>query len=116
MSTHQQSKPSLAKWSMAEESGRPGTCRSNVGCEAIDEPCTNRIVPRVFAGSPRTFSNRNRRTSPSFVVQCSSARMAGFVLSFMARLRMPLLEDLVELALHRSGLLLDLGVVDRHRL
>src|SRR4051812_14723110 len=71
MSRHQQSKPSRAKWSIAEESGRPGTCRSKVGCEAIEEPCTNKIVPRVLAGSPADFSNRNSFTLPFLVVQCS---------------------------------------------
>src|SRR5579885_1302592 len=85
MSTHQQSKPRLAKKSIAEESGRPGTCRSKVGCEAIDDPCTNRIVPRLLAGSPRHFSNRNSLAAPpSLVVQCSSPLIAGVVISFMA--------------------------------
>ena len=35
--------------------GRPGTCRSKVGCEAIDEPCTNRMVPAGPDGSPRVL-------------------------------------------------------------
>src|SRR3954470_21608450 len=84
MSTVQQSKPSLAKWSIAEESGRPGTCRSNVGCEAIDEPCTNRTVPLVAAGSPRHLLNMNRRAlPPSFVVQCSCPLIAGMLISFI---------------------------------
>ena len=30
--------PCLANQSMTEESGRPGTLRSKVGCEAMDEP------------------------------------------------------------------------------
>src|SRR5256885_4010696 len=55
---------------MAEESGRPGTSRSKVGCEAIEEPCTNRIVPWVFPGSPATLFHRNSLTSP-LLVQCS---------------------------------------------
>src|SRR3569623_3054574 len=85
MSTDQQSKPRLAKKAIAEESGRPGTWRSKVGCEAMDEPCTNRIVPRVFAGSPRHFSNMNSLAAPpSLVVQCSSPLMAGVVMSFIA--------------------------------
>ena len=67
MSTDQQSKPRRAKKSIAEESGRPGTCRSKVGCAAIDEPCTNRIVPAVSFGSPAHFSNRNSFTPPSLV-------------------------------------------------
>ena len=69
MSTDQVSKPFDAKKSMAEASGMPGTARSKVGCEAIDEPCTNRIVPALSA-APVRFSHRNNRTSP-FVVQCS---------------------------------------------
>jgi hypothetical protein len=69
MSTHQVSKPFAAKKSMADESGMPGTCRSKVGCDAIDEPCTNRIVPALSA-APVRFSHRNSLTSP-FVVQCS---------------------------------------------
>src|SRR5712672_1968272 len=59
---------------MAEESVRPGTCRSKVGVEAMEEPCTNRIVPMVLAGSPAYFSNMNRRTSLPLLVQCSSPR------------------------------------------
>src|SRR5918998_3753908 len=60
---------------MAEESGTPGTCRSKVGCEAIDEPCTNKIVP-AFSGALVCFSHRNSRTSP-LRVQCSSPWTAG---------------------------------------
>ena len=52
MSTHQVSKPRAANQSITEESGRPGTCRSKVGCDAIDEPCTNRMVPAGPDGSP----------------------------------------------------------------
>src|SRR6266850_1046398 len=77
MSTHQQSKPRAANQSIAEESERPGTCKSKVGCEAIDEPCTNRMRPAGPDGSPAYFSHRNRRTSP-LLVQCSSPRMAVF--------------------------------------
>src|SRR5438552_11528785 len=61
---------------MAEESARPGTCRSNVGCEAMDEPCTNRIRPAGPEGSPLCLFQRNKRTSLPFCVQCSSPRMA----------------------------------------
>src|SRR3974377_2341102 len=86
MSRHQQSKPSLAKWSIAEESGRPGTCRSNVGCDAIDEPCTNKTVPLLAAGSPANFSNRNSCASPALLVQCSSALMADIVIALFALL------------------------------
>src|SRR6266850_348641 len=77
MSTDHVSKPRAANQSIAEESARPGTCRSKVGCEAMDEPCTNRMVPARPAGSPAYFSHRNRRTSP-LLVQCSSPRMAVF--------------------------------------
>src|SRR3982751_49037 len=70
MSTHQQSYPCLAKYSIAEESGRPGTSRSKVGCDAIEEPCTKRIVPFVFAGSPATLFHMKSFTSP-LLVQCS---------------------------------------------
>src|SRR5580658_9967983 len=90
MSTHQQSKFCRANQSITEESGRPGTCRSNVGCAAIEEPWTNRIVPVLFAGSPAHFSNRNSFTPPSLVVQCSSPLIAAaeiVVISFMVHLR-----------------------------
>src|SRR5579862_2671216 len=88
MSTHQQSKFCRAKKSITEESGRPGTCRSNVGCAAIDEPCTNRIVPAVCFGSPAHFSNM-KSLAPSLVVQCSSPLIAaaGFVISFITHLQ-----------------------------
>jgi len=61
---------------MADESGRPGTWRSKVGVEAIDEPWTKRIVPRGPGDEPAAFSQRKRRTSP-FVVQCSRPTMLG---------------------------------------
>src|SRR5260370_40682817 len=70
MPTHQQSKPRAANQSIAEESERPGTCRSKVGCEAIDEPCTNRIRPAVLAGSAAHLLKRKSFTSP-LRVQCS---------------------------------------------
>src|SRR5947207_1950251 len=64
----QVSKPCSANHSIAEECGRPGTWRSKVGCEAIDEPCTKRIVPRMArAGCLR---QRKSLTSP-LRVQCS---------------------------------------------
>src|SRR2546425_7949980 len=69
MSTHQQTKPRFANQSITEESARPGTERSKVGCDAIDEPCTNNIAG-LPSGEPRYFSHRNKRTSP-LVVQCS---------------------------------------------
>src|SRR5947207_903978 len=77
MSTHQQSKPRAANQSIAEESLRPGTCRSKVGCEAIEEPCTNRMVPAGPVGSLAYFSHMNRRTSLPLLVQCSSPRMVA---------------------------------------
>src|ERR1700688_65155 len=82
MSTHQQSKFCRAKKATTGDAGRPGTCRSNVGCAARDEPCTNRMVPAVCFGSPAHFSNRNS-FAPSLVVQCSSALIvaAGFVIT-----------------------------------
>src|SRR5215475_11726141 len=67
---HQVSKPRAANQAIADESDRPGTCKSNVGCDAIDEPWTNRIVPFVSRGSTAPFRHRNSRTSP-LRVQCS---------------------------------------------
>src|SRR5215813_11845965 len=88
MSTHQVSKPRRAKKSMTEESARPGTCRSKVGCEAMDEPCTNKILPAGPEGSPACLFHRNRRTSLPLSVQCSSPRMtaAGEIGLFTGRL------------------------------
>src|SRR5262249_50855002 len=62
---------------MTEESARPGTCRSKVGCEAMDEPCTNKILPAGPEGPPACLFHRNRRTSLPFSVQCSSPRMTA---------------------------------------
>src|SRR5215469_733829 len=55
---------------MTEESERPGTLRSKVGWDAIDEPCTNNTTPLARLGSPRYFSHRKSLTSP-LLVQCS---------------------------------------------
>src|SRR5258706_3014461 len=55
---------------MTDESGRPGTLRSKVGCDAIDEPCTNRIVPFSACPAAGRLRHKNSRTSP-FIVQCS---------------------------------------------
>src|SRR5687768_4427077 len=66
---HQVSKPRSANHSITEECGRPGTCRSNVGCEPIDEPCTKRMVP-CGAPAAAAFCQRNSFTSP-LRVQCS---------------------------------------------
>src|SRR4029077_12614202 len=86
MSTHQQSKFCRAKKSITEESGRPDTCRSKVGCAAMDEPWTNRMVPAVLAGSPAHFSNM-KSLAPSLVVQWSSALIAaGLVMSSIIHL------------------------------
>src|SRR6185295_14397209 len=74
MSTVQQTKPRCANQSITDESGRPGTVRSNVGCEAIDEPWT-KSTAGLPAGESTYFSHRNRRTSPSgvcFCAQCST--------------------------------------------
>src|SRR5512132_2057378 len=70
MSTVQHTKPRFANQSIADESGRPGTVRSKVGCEAIDEPCTNSTAG-LLSGEPTNFSHRNRRTSPLWG-QCST--------------------------------------------
>src|SRR6185437_202409 len=83
MSTHQQSNPWRAKKPMADESGRPGTCKSKVGCDAIEEPCTNRIVPLLLAGSPAHFSHRNSFAPPSLLVQCSVPWIGAPVISFI---------------------------------
>ena len=81
---HQVSKPRAAKKSIADESGRPGTCRSNVGWEAIDEPWTKRIVPFASRGATALFRHRNNRTSP-LRVQCSVLRtVAVFACSFIS--------------------------------
>ena len=75
MSTLQQTKPRRANQSMTDESGRPGTCRSNVGCDAIDEPCTNRTAglppgePTNFPterGARRPCASNVRHRSPAF--------------------------------------------------
>src|SRR5215831_13294526 len=71
MSTPELSNPRAAKKSIAEESARPGTCRSKVGCEAIDEPCTNRTMPLLLAGSPAHLFHRKSFTSAPLPVQCS---------------------------------------------
>src|SRR5262252_8346319 len=89
MSTHQVSKPLSTNQSIAEEKGRPGTCRSKVGCPAIEEPCTNRIVPFGFCEGD--FCQRKRRTSP-FWVQCSLPVIALIYNGFCARIH-PLPEE-----------------------
>jgi hypothetical protein len=64
MSTLQHAKPRRANQSMTDESGRPGTVRSNVGCDAIDEPCTNSTTG-FPSGESTNFSHRKSRI-PSF--------------------------------------------------
>src|SRR5437763_5198378 len=74
MSTLQHTNPRSANQSITEESGLPGTLRSKVGCDAIDEPCTKRIAG-LPSGESTYFSQRKSRTSPSgvaFFVQCST--------------------------------------------
>src|SRR5688500_12927999 len=61
---------------------RPGTCRSNVGCEAIEEPCTKRMVPSGAGDVRAAFSHRKSRTDP-FVVQCSRPATAGSATIFL---------------------------------
>src|SRR3954465_16038624 len=87
------SKPRSANHSMADECGRPGTCRSKVGCEAIDEPCTKKIVPRAVPDATG-LCQRNSLMSP-FLIQCSEPFMdakpsvCGRKRRFYARIRRP---------------------------
>src|SRR5260221_14292263 len=68
---HQVSKPRALNQSMTDEPGRPGTFRSKVGCEAMDEPCTKSTVPRFCALAAGGFFQRDNRTAsfplPPFV-------------------------------------------------
>src|SRR5450759_5809568 len=103
MSKHQVSKPRPAKKSIADEYGRPDTCRSKVGCDAIDEPCTNNTVPSLLRATAR-FSHRKRLTPP-FLVQCSWPDMTACVLiGFIAFPRRRFL-DRIFAYLHRAVLL-----------
>src|SRR5229473_8642295 len=68
---------------MAEEFGRHGTLRSNVGCDAMEDPWTNRIGAFAPAGSTAHLFHRNSFTSP-LLVQCS-APASRWVVSFMDR-------------------------------
>src|SRR5437660_819070 len=69
---HQVSKPRAANQSITDESRRPGTFRSKVGCEAIEEPCTKSTVPRLCAPAAGSFCQRNSRTfSLPLLIQCS---------------------------------------------
>src|SRR5688572_10501447 len=72
---HQVSKPRAANQSMTEESGLPGTRRSKVGCDAIDEPWTKRIVP-LAGPADAGFCHKNSFTSP-LRVQCSLPFILG---------------------------------------
>src|SRR5919204_87456 len=64
----QVSKPRSVNHSITEECGLPGTCKSKVGCDAIDEPCTKRMVPFVLSAG--VLRQRKSLTSP-LRVQCS---------------------------------------------
>src|SRR5674476_843472 len=66
----QVSKPRSENQSMADEYGRPGTDRSKVGCDAIDDPCTKNKVPAGGTFGEAFFCQRNSRMSP-LRVQCS---------------------------------------------
>src|SRR6185503_15674550 len=89
----QVSKPRSVNHCIAEECGRPGTCRSKVGCEAIDEPCTKRIVPRAAAVAAG-LCQRNSLIAP-FLIQCSvpfmdaKPSLCGRNRRFYARIRRP---------------------------
>src|SRR5262245_16604083 len=101
---------------MTEESAHPGTCRSKVGCEAMDEPCTNKILPAGPEGSPACLFHRNRRTSLPLSVQCSSPRMtaAGEMGLFTVRLLVldvsPRLFRLYVVGFDELGPFVDLGL------
>src|SRR6266567_1317952 len=85
MSTLQQTKPRRANQSMTDESGWPGTVRSNVGCEAIDEPWTKRTAG-LPSGESTYFSQRKSRTSPSEVSLCAQCSTpVTFTLVIMMR-------------------------------
>src|SRR5260221_13372856 len=74
----QVSKPLAANQSITEESGRPGTFRSKVGCEAIEEPCTKSTVPRLCAPAAGSFCQRNSRTlSLPLLTPCSFSDSAA---------------------------------------
>src|SRR5258708_23585452 len=68
---------------MAEEFGRHRTLRSNVGCDAMEDPWTNRIGAFALAGSTAHLFHRNSLTSP-LLVQCS-APASRWIVSFMDR-------------------------------
>src|SRR5437762_12937920 len=82
MSTDQQVKPRSANQSITDESARPGTLKSKVGCDAIDEPWTNNAAG-LSSDVSTYFSQRKRRTSP-LCVQCSLPVM-GFTFVFVQR-------------------------------
>src|SRR5260370_39669045 len=83
MSTDHVSEPCCAKDSIAEEFGRHGTLRSNVGCDAMEDPWTNRIGAFALAGSTAHLFHRKSLTSP-LLAQCS-ALASRWVVSFMDR-------------------------------
>src|SRR5579871_2485615 len=81
MSTAHVSYPCPAKNSIAEEFGRPGNWKSKVGCDAMEDPWTNRMIPFAAAGSTAHLFHINRFTSP-LRAQCS---VPGFwwIIAFM---------------------------------
>src|SRR5260370_23049834 len=83
MPTDDVSSPCGAKDSIAEEFGRHGTLRSNVGCDAMEDPWTNRVGAFALAGSTAHLFHRNSLTSP-LLVQCS-APASRWIVSFMDR-------------------------------
>src|SRR5690242_9439528 len=60
--------------------GGDGACRSKVGVEAIEEPCTNRTVPRS-GPAVRFFSHRKIFWSFLTSIQCSRPLALGAVIA-----------------------------------
>src|SRR6185503_2573245 len=98
---HQVSKPRSANHSITEEPGRPGTCRSKVGCEPIDEPCTKRIVP-LGVPAAEGFCQRKSLTSPLWV-QCSLPCMEGDSREFSTGPRAPTVSYLADCVQKSAG-------------
>src|SRR3954469_21994637 len=75
---------------MTEEFGGPtGACRSKVGVEAIEEPCTNRMVPRS-GPAVRRFSHK-KIFWPLTLVQCSRPLALGTVIASLMSLSLVVL-------------------------
>src|SRR5256885_16416746 len=96
---HQVSKPRSANHSITDECGRPGTCRSKVGCDAIDDPCTKRMVPRVALAA--VFRPRNSLSSP-FCVPGSVAVLWALNYPLYSRITRPR-RGAVETGRHKPG-------------